>query len=103
MYARFNNGMVDILVDMGLLTSKNQHVKCFLCVIDVFTRYALVKSLTDKKSKAVQNKVQNKVDKSSKIGQNKKSSISTFAWYLTAIAKGALRFYSNSSEKSLKI
>ena len=79
MYGRFNNGMVDILVDMGLLTSKNQDVKYFLCVIDVFTRYASVKSLTDKKSKAVQNKVRNKVDKSSKIGQNKKSLISTFA------------------------
>ena len=38
---------------MGLLSSKKLAVKHLLCVIDVFTKYALVKSLKDKKTKTV--------------------------------------------------
>ena len=38
---------------MGLLFSKNWGVKYVLCVIDVFTKYAWVKSLKDKKCKTV--------------------------------------------------
>ena len=39
---------------MGSLHSKNKNVK-YLCVIDVFTKYASVKPLNDKKGKTVLN------------------------------------------------
>ena len=35
---------------MKSLSSKNKNVKCLLCVIDVFTKYARVKTLKGKKS-----------------------------------------------------
>ena len=40
---------------MGSLPSKNKNVKYLLCVIDVFTKYAWVKPLKDKKGKTVPN------------------------------------------------
>ena len=40
---------------MGSLSSNNKNVKYLLYFIDVFTKYAWVKSLKDKKSKAVLN------------------------------------------------
>ena len=35
--------------------SKNQNVKCLLCLNDVFSRYGCIKSLKDKKGKTVLN------------------------------------------------
>ena len=43
------------LAEIGSLTSNNRGVKYLLCVIDVFTKYAWVKALKDKKAKAVFN------------------------------------------------
>ena len=43
------------LTEMGSLSSKNKNVKYFLCIIDVFTNYAWVKPLNDKKGKIVLN------------------------------------------------
>ena len=40
---------------MESLSSKNKNVKYILCVIDVFNKYAWVKPLKDKNSKAVFN------------------------------------------------
>ena len=40
---------------MESLSSKNKRVKYLLCVIDVFTKYAWVKSLKDKKGKTILN------------------------------------------------
>ena len=40
---------------MGSLSSKNKNVKYLLCVIDVFTKYAEVKLLNNKKGKTVLN------------------------------------------------
>ena len=40
---------------MESLSSKNKNVKCLLCAVDVFTKYAWVKPLKDKKSKTVLN------------------------------------------------
>ena len=40
---------------MGSLYSKNQNVKYFLCVIDVFTKYAWVKTLKDEKGETALN------------------------------------------------
>ena len=43
------------LAEMGSLSSKNKNVKYLLCVIDVFTKYAWVKLLNNKKGKTVLN------------------------------------------------
>ena len=53
-YARFKNNIwaADI-AEIESLSSKNKNVKCLLCKIDVFTKYAWVKALKDKKSKTV--------------------------------------------------
>ena len=40
---------------MGSLSSKNKNVKHLLCVMNVFTKYAWVKPLKDKKGKTVLN------------------------------------------------
>ena len=40
---------------MGSLSSKNKNVKYLLCAIDVFIKYAWVKTLKDKKDKTVVN------------------------------------------------
>ena len=40
---------------MELLSSKNKTVKYFLCVVDVFTKYAWVKPLKYKKGKTILN------------------------------------------------
>ena len=40
---------------MESFSSKNKNVKYYLCVIDVFTKYAWVKPLKDKKSKIALN------------------------------------------------
>ena len=40
---------------MESLSSKNKSVKYLLCAIDVFTKYAWVKALKDKKSKTILN------------------------------------------------
>ena len=55
-YARFKDNIwLADLAEMGSLSSKNRGVKYLLCVIDVFTKYAWVKSLKDKKGKTVLN------------------------------------------------
>ena len=43
------------LAEIGSLPSKNWGVKYLLCVIDVFTRYARIKPLKNKKGKTVLN------------------------------------------------
>ena len=43
------------LAEMGSLSSQNRHIKYSLCVIDVFTKYAWVKPLKDRKGKTVLN------------------------------------------------
>ena len=40
---------------MGTFSPKNKNVKYLLCVIDIFTKYAWVKPLKDKKCKTVLN------------------------------------------------
>ena len=40
---------------MGSLSSKKKNVRYVLCVIDVFSKYAWVEPLKDKKGKAVLN------------------------------------------------
>ena len=55
-YARFKDNIWGAdLTEMGLLSSKNKNVKYLLRVIDVFTKYAWVKPLKDKKGKTVLN------------------------------------------------
>ena len=53
-YARFKDNIcVADLVEMRSLSSFNQSVKYLLFVIDLFTKYARVKPLQDKKAKTV--------------------------------------------------
>ena len=53
-YARFKNTVWTAgLAEMGSLFSKNGGVKLLLCVMDVFTKYAWVKPLKDRKTKTV--------------------------------------------------
>ena len=55
-YVRFKvNIWAADLAEMESLSSKNKNVKYLLCVIDVFTKYAWVKPLKDKKVKTVLN------------------------------------------------
>ena len=49
-YARFKDNILAAdLAKMGSLSSKNKNVEYLLCVIDVFTKYAWVKPLKDRK------------------------------------------------------
>ena len=51
-YARFKDNIWTVdLAEMGSLCSNNKNVKCILCVIDIFTKYAWAKPLKDKKGK----------------------------------------------------
>ena len=55
-YARFKDNIwAADLVEIGSLCSKNKNVKHLFCVIDVFTKYAWVKPLKDKKGETVLN------------------------------------------------
>ena len=50
-----DNIWVSDLAEIESLPSRNKNVKYFLCVVDVFTKYAWVKPLKDKKGKTVLN------------------------------------------------
>ena len=55
-YVRFKGNIrAADLAEKGSLSSKNKNVKYLLCVIDVFTKYAWIKLLKDKKGKTVLN------------------------------------------------
>ena len=55
-YTRFKDNIwAADLAEMGSLSSENKNVKYLICVIDVFTKYAWVKLLKDKKDKTVLN------------------------------------------------
>ena len=55
-YARFKDDIwAADLAEIESLSSKNKNAKYLLCIIDVFTKYALVKPLKDKKGKTVLN------------------------------------------------
>ena len=52
-YARFKGNISAAdLAEMESLSSKNKNAKYLLCAINVFPKYAWVKPLKDKKSKA---------------------------------------------------
>ena len=50
-----NNIWTADLAEMGSLSSNNKNVEYLLCVVDVFTKYAWIKSFKDKKCKTVLN------------------------------------------------
>ena len=55
-YARLKDNISAAdLAEMGSLSSKNQGVKYLLCVVDIFIKYAWVKTLKDKKAKTAVN------------------------------------------------
>ena len=54
MYVRLKyNLWAAVLVEIRSLSSKNGNIKHLLCGVDVFTKYAWVKPLKDKKDKKV--------------------------------------------------
>ena len=56
LYARFKDNVWTVdLAEMESLPSKNKNVKYLSCVINIFTNYAWVKPLKDKKAKIVLN------------------------------------------------
>ena len=66
-YERFNNNIWAAgLAEMGSLSSKNKNVKYLLCVIDIFTKYAWLKPLRDKKGNTVLNAFIEIVNKSNR-------------------------------------
>ena len=51
LYARFKKNISTAgLAELESLSSKNENIKYLLCAIDIFTKYACVKPLKDKKS-----------------------------------------------------
>ena len=55
-YARLKDNIwAADLTEFESLSSKNKNVKYLLCIIDVFTKYAWVKPLKDKKGETVLN------------------------------------------------
>ena len=55
-YPKFKGNIwVSDLAEIESLPSRNKNVKYFLCVVDVFTKYAWVKPLKDKTGKTVVN------------------------------------------------
>ena len=66
-YARFNDNIwAAESTEMGSLSSKNENVRYLLCVIDIFTKYAWVKPLKDKKVKTVLNAFIEKINESNR-------------------------------------
>ena len=55
---------------MGWFSSKNKNVKYLLCVINVFTKYAWVNPVKDKKGKTVFNAFIEIVNESNRILKN---------------------------------
>ena len=55
-YERFKDNIwAAYLAEMGSVSSKSWNVTYLLCVIDIFTKYSLVKPLKDEKGKTVPN------------------------------------------------
>ena len=70
-YARFKGNIWAVdLAEMESLSSMNKNVKYLLCVIDVFTKYAWVKPIKDKKGKTVLNTFIEIVNKSNRKPNN---------------------------------
>ena len=56
MFARFKDDILaSDLVKIGLLSSQNRDVEYVICVVDVFIKYAWVKTLKNRKAKTVIN------------------------------------------------
>ena len=55
-FARFKDDILaSDLVKIGLLSSQNRDVEYVICVVDVFIKYAWVKTLKNRKAKTVIN------------------------------------------------
>ena len=56
MFARFKDDILALdLVKIGSLSSQNRDVEYLICVVDVFIKYAWVKTLKNRKAKTVIN------------------------------------------------
>ena len=67
MYSAFKNNIWGAdLADMQLISKFNKRFRFLLCVIDIFSKYAWVFPLKDKKGKSIVNAFQSILKKSSK-------------------------------------
>ena len=90
MHSSFKDNICGVdLAYMQLISKCNKGIKCLLCVIDLFSKYAWVVLLKDKKGAAITNTFQKFLD-SSKRKPNK-------IW----VDQGS-EFYNNSFKKLLK-
>ena len=65
MYSSFKDNIWSVdLADMQLLSKFNKGIKYFLCVVDLFSKYAFVVPLKDKKEVSIVNAIQSILDKS---------------------------------------
>ena len=70
-YSQFKDNIWGVdLADMQSLSKKNKGIKYLLCAIDLFSKYAFVVPLKDKKGTSITN-VFNKIIKQSNRKQNK--------------------------------
>ena len=89
-YSSFKNNICGVdLADMQLISKYNKGIRYLLCVIDLFSKYAWVVPLKDKKGITIVNAFQKLLD-SSKRKPNK-----------TWVDQGS-EFYNNSFKKWLK-
>ena len=90
MYSSFKDNIWGVdLADMQLISKYNKRIRYLLCVIDLFSKYAWVVPLKNKKGATITNPFQKILD-SSKREPNK-----------TWVDQGS-EFYNNSFKKSLK-
>ena len=65
MYSSFRNNIWGVdLVDMQLLSEYNKGIRYILCAINLFSKYAFVVPLKDKKGVTITNAFQSILDKS---------------------------------------
>ena len=60
-YSQFKDNIWGVdLADMQSLSKKNKVIKCLLCAIDLFSKYAFVVTLKDKKGISITNALKKK-------------------------------------------
>ena len=72
MYSYFKDNIWDVyLADMQLISKYNKGIRYLLCILDLFSKYALSIPLEDKKGTSIANALQTILDNSKKKKQIK--------------------------------
>ena len=79
MYYSFKDNIWDVdLADMQLINKYNKEIRYLLCAIDLFSKYAFVVFLKDRKGTTTVNAFQKILNSSTKINKTKKTSKISF-------------------------